>query len=410
MKNDKNKIQEAQQSTQQVVQQETQQETNSTQSQDKLTKTIVVSKTVKVKTKKGTRTTVANKTVREEKIVELDNFTIPCTNSVVVLLRRDVLNTMFYNNYCTKEETEKKLEEIDAYYTEQIRSLKSTLIATDIEEKEKELLEEKQKLINREMKKSLFTDATMNNKAILIFSYLCFCRQAKGNEEIVLRTGRKTKEEEKIIKVNNNSILRIDLKEMITYLELSQVNSISVSELKNIFKVFEELKLLKFKEFNKKEYIYDLILTENVFNYRFICSEIIESRNENGYIRFSGKEFFRLRESARESETKFYSIFCFYIGLKDLAPNRYNLKHSEVLADMTNRMTEEEFRRAYDLELESGTRTISYETLVAKINNSRTTISSIIKLLEEREMLKVIRGGYNPSTKTRVQNLYKILC
>lgn len=395
------------------------QDNSSTQTQDKLTKTIVVSKTVKVKTKKGTRTTIANKTVREEKIVELDNFTIlptgevnPNIQFVTVLLRRDVLNTMFYNNYCTKEETERKLAELDVCYTEKLYALKSTLIATDTEEKEKNLLIHTQIKRDKILKGGLFKDHVSNNKAILIFSYLCFCREIKGNEEIILKAGRKTKEEEKTIKVNNNSILRIDLKEMISSLSLSLLPA-SIKEVKEIFTAFEELGILKFKEYNNRENIYDIILVDDIFNYKFIFNKNKETDSENisdiGFVKLSMKEFGKIKKAESNSSTKFYSLLSLYLGIKETSPMKMSSKNSEALFSYTSKMTEEEFKKANKLDLNTGIRSISFEELNHKINLSEILISNIIKTLEKEKILKVNRGRFNTATKTRPQNTYEFL-
>ena len=325
-----------------------------------------------------------NKTKKTHKIIILDDTNIPRDESLFIQISRElILDKLFYANYnLDKEFIETKVNEIEDFY--------STRISKETDEKNIEkLLERKDLKIKQIIDEPLFKDPDMNNRALLVITHLCFCRQMKGNRPT--KVGRKSKEQENMIFCNKNNELRINIKDFTMSLGYSGIFE-QVTKIKEVLVELDRLKWIKFKKYESVKDIYTITLDDEIFNYK--TKEFIENsetgelkeilKDNRGFIKFNAEEYFLILNCLmKDKNCKTFNLLSTYLALKDLSPKGTN----------------------------KNIKTISYLTLSKKTNISNVTLINSITCLEENKLTKITRGDARPVGRTiqKPQNVYTLL-
>ena len=324
------------------------------------------------------------KTPKTHKIIILDDTNIPRDESLFIQISRElILDKLFYANYnLDKEFIETKVNEIEDFY--------STRISKETDEKNIEkLLERKDLKIKQIIDEPLFKDPDMNNRALLVITHLCFCRQMKGNRPT--KVGRKSKEQENMIFCNKNNELRINIKDFTMSLGYSGIFE-QVTKIKEVLVELDRLKWIKFKKYESVKDIYTITLDDEIFNYK--TKEFIENsetgelkeilKDNRGFIKFNAEEYFLILNCLmKDKNCKTFNLLSTYLALKDLSPKGTN----------------------------KNIKTISYLTLSKKTNISNVTLINSITCLEENKLTKITRGDARPVGRTiqKPQNVYTLL-
>ena len=325
-----------------------------------------------------------NKTKKTPKIIILDDTNIPRDESLFIQISRElILDKLFYANYnLDKEFIETKVNEIEDFY--------STRISKETDEKNIEkLLERKELKIKQLIDEPLFKDPDMNNRALLVITHLCFCRQMKGNKPTTV--GRKSKEQENMIFCNKNNELRINIKDFTMSLGYSGIFK-QVVKIKEVLVELDRLKWIKFKKYESVKDIYTITLDDEIFNYK--TKEFIENsetgelkeilKDNRGFIKFNAEEYFLILNCLmKDKNCKTFNLLSTYLALKDLAPKGTS----------------------------KNIKTISYLTLSKKTNISNVTLINSITCLEENKLTKITRGDARPVGRVvqKPQNVYTLL-
>ena len=309
-----------------------------------------------------------NKTKKTPKIIILDDTNIPRDESLFIQISRElILDKLFYANYnLDKEFIERRIKEIEEFYMTKINSTG----IDDSKKNTKKLLERKDLKIKQVIDEPLFKDPDMNNRALLVITHLCFCRQMKGNKPT--KVGRKSKEQENMIFCNKNNELRINIKDFTMSLGYSGIFK-QVAKIKEVLVELDRLKWIKFKKYESVKDIYTITLDDEIFNYK--TKEVVENledkevqiikKVDKGFIKFNAEEYFLIIENIEtEKNCKTFNLLSAYLALKESSP----------IKDIQN------------------IKSLSYLELTEKTNISNVTLINSIENLEKRKLIKVTRG------------------